>query len=431
MSMSKMIRIKHEVAANNPEAAFSSVRMREIFSRLKMLGTGKKDRKANEFLGKEIKSLREELKNNIISVFQLSIKNKNYLFEYWLEDYAKVFSTIRKDTPVKVHLSTRYEPYKEAWKQYKTVLASERKKAREHKPDLKETLGFTYSMTGGVFTKDKSVVALQTVENQMNRIKKPKKPSSSQSSNYIGIELELVAKVNRERLNKLLCENFLAGYVYVKDDSSIQREQNDDHAHEVTVLCREVDVKDIVTRLCKVLNSKEVESYVNDSCGLHVHIDARNRKVEHMFNNLVRCLPMLKGMIPKNRVESSHADRFCKLNKTHIFKEAQDRGDRYQAINADAFRNHKTIEVRMHSGTTNAAKIVNWVNILCTAVNHNELVAQDVTTPYQFQELFKVEGKLINYIVMRTDLFTGKLANAITTRSDHFFSQYNQVDLAI
>ena len=38
--------------------------------------------------------------------------------------------------------------------------------------------------------------------------------------------------------------------------------------------------------------------------------------------------------------------------------------DRYYMINGTALKKYKTIEVRLHSGTTNFNKIKNWVELL-------------------------------------------------------------------
>lgn len=432
MSISRMLHIKHEIASPSPEANFSTARMREIFMRLSALSKGKKDKRANEFLMKEKKALREELKNNLVSVHQLYVKNKNYLFEYWLEDYSKMFSTPRKkDESAKVYLTARYAPFKDAWKQYQTVLASERKKIKAKKEETRETLGFSYKVTGGVFMEKGMVIGLQTPENQMIRIRRPKKPTKTQTNNYIGIELELIAKIGRDALNEVLCKNFLAGYVYVKDDGSIQKEQSTEFPHEITMLCRESDVKDVVTRLCKVLNSKEVGSYVNNSCGLHVHIDCRNRDVNKTYNNLVRTLPLLKTLVPKSRSESAHAERYCKLNKTSIFEEAQKQGDRYQAINPVSYKSYTTVEVRMHSGSTNAVKIVNWVKILCNAVNSEKTLTTAIGNVYEYNDMFGTDSKLTAYMLKRVDLFTGKMADAMDTRCDHYFHDYEATELAI
>lgn len=423
----RMAHIKHEIAKASPEADFSSARMREIFLKLKTLKKGKKDRKAWEFLKKEITPLRSELKDNVFSIFQMEYKNKNYVFHFWLDDYDKKFSLARKkDEKPKDYLNNRYSGFKESWTKYREELKTERANIKKVQEDSRECLGFTYKTQGGVFNKKNSIVALQTIENQMTRIRKSKKPSPTQTDKFVGVELELLAKVNRDRLNQVLCENFLAGYVYVKDDGSITKESVTDFPHEITVLCKETDVNMVITRLCNVLNGKEVQAFVNNSCGLHVHIDCRNRKEKKVYNNLVKILPMLKKMVPKSRTESEHANRYCKMNKTSEFMSAG--GDRYYAVNGpDAFSKYKTIEVRFHSGTTNAAKIINWIKILCLAGNAEETFMDEIETAVQFAAKTSCSSTIVEYIVKRTERFTGKMADALDTRADHFFEEQNEI----
>lgn len=47
--------------------------------------------------------------------------------------------------------------------------------------------------------------------------------------------------------------------------------------------------------------------------------------------------------------------------------------DRYSGINPYALDEHTTIEVRIHGGTCNPTKIVNWVKLLVAIVNAPKL----------------------------------------------------------
>lgn len=419
-------KIVHEIASHDKDADFSISRAIEIYKHLNKLKSIKnKDRKAVEFMRKDVKAMREELKYILTSAYLMVFKRKNSYFEFLLDGYKLgEFTPRTKDQKVNEYLKSRYAEWIEADKTQLKELKEYRSKLLQPKMSRKENLGFVYNMEGNVFNKPGQVVALQTIENQLNRISRAKKPSEKDTSNFIGIELELVAKVDRKTLNDLLCKAYLAGYVYVKDDSSIQRENTGDFSHEVTVLCREHQVTNVVTKLCEVLNSKQVGSYVNNSCGLHVHIDSRNRKPEHVYTNIASCLPMLKGLVPKNRVESEHANRYCKINTSADWSKA-DHHDRYMAVNSEAYKKYKTIEIRMHSGTTNAAKIINWVTILNLAAKHPTILTKEITTPYEYQAIIGCDSKLVSYMIKRTDLFTGALSSAVDTRADHFF--YDEV----
>lgn len=414
--------IKHEIASSNPEADFSRARAEEIFKKIKQIrAIPKRDKKAMQFMQAEVKGMREELKYILGSAYLATFVHKYLIFEYILDDVKLGEFRLRQDKEdVKKYLTERYAEFVQARNIHRSEIQESRKQNRSIRSSRKENLGYTYMLDGGdVFTKPKSVLALQSMENQLSRISKAKKPSDKDPNNFVGIELELVGRVDRKTLNDLLCKAYLAGYVYLRDDSSIQRENPGDYAHEITVLCRERQLVDVVNRLCKVINSKEVEAYVNNSCGLHIHIDCRNRDPKHLYNNLTRCLPMLKNMVPQNRVESEHATRYCKLNTTSKWEE-QNHGDRYMAVNSAAYTKYKTIEVRMHSGTTNATKIIYWAKILLAAAHHKDLIKSDIGDAYKFNDVVGCDSKIMNYIIKRTSLFLGKMSKAFDTRYDHY-----------
>lgn len=259
---------------------------------------------------------------------------------------------------------------------------------------------------GSVFTKKRTILGLIDSEEYNTRITRPKKPYDK--AHYVGVEIELICSVTRERLNEIFVEKKLSGCVYVKSDSSIHKEKETEHCHEVTLIGKESTINSIIDRVCGVLNSSEVKSYVNDTCGLHVHMDIRNRDAGTVFANCVHTLPVLSKMIPHNRI----SNRYCKMNTSPVLS---DNGDRYQAINPSSVRSHSTIEIRMHSGTTNAMKINNWINILMAIANTKENINIGVTKE-TIQEKFGLKTELVDYINKRIEKFNNK---ALTTKDDH------------
>jgi hypothetical protein len=94
---------------------------------------------------------------------------------------------------------------------------------------------------------------------------------------------------------------------------------------------------------------------VDTTCGLHVHLDCTGKddtQVLRVEESFVRSLPHLVNMIPSSRRNNT----YCKYGKSH--------SDRYHMINCTSLKKHKTIEIRMHSGTTCYTKISNWVSLL-------------------------------------------------------------------
>lgn len=315
---------------------------------------------------------------------------------------------------------------------------------RAVRDERKNMMGYDYRTTGGVFlpmTNREGVVDLKLHpvlevakrSDPMRRITTPKKPDARVKAKYIGIELELMTKMNHDALASAFIKSSLAGYVYIQRDGSIRVEADDEHAHEVTVLCRQEDVESIVSRVCKVLNSPECRAKVNNSCGLHIHVDMRNRNPYDCFNNLVKSLPVLSRMVPTLRVKGAEATRYCRQNKETDLKRyypdagnlrnyVQDPGperrdeNRYQAINPASLGKFNTIEVRLHSGTTNAKKISMWANI-CAAIADAPLLKEQVTNVDEFAANVMKNDKVLDYMDQRIKLFDAK-KDAIDTRGE-------------
>lgn len=268
---------------------------------------------------------------------------------------------------------------------------------------------------GAVFEKSGAILELLKSEEYRNRIRRAKKPYDK--ANYVGVELEIVTKIDRDRLNELFIDAKLAGNVYVKSDGSIRTEAAGDVAHEVTLIGKEPSINDIINRVCAVLRKPEVGAYVNNSCGMHVHIDMRNRNPEKCFANFKAALPVLANMVPPDRVDSDHGRRYCSLDTSATLADAVERQARYRAVNGYAYQTHKTIEIRLHSGTTNATKINHWVNLLTCIANHGETVKETIYSPTELQTKFGFDTKLLEYIEMRTKKFSDRTWD---TRKDHF-----------
>ena len=117
---------------------------------------------------------------------------------------------------------------------------------------------------------------------------------------------------------------------------------------------------DEVRRVCEVLN--EQGATVNRSCGLHVHHGAEDLKARHLQNllNLYRRSEgVIDSMMPVSRRENNNT--YCR-SLQHL-NEGEHPGGRYYKLNLESLHVHGTVEFRQHSGTTEAEKIINWVNI--------------------------------------------------------------------
>ncbi|HEX8506345.1 MAG TPA: amidoligase family protein [Hymenobacter sp.] len=147
-------------------------------------------------------------------------------------------------------------------------------------------------------------------------------------------------------------------------------------------------------RACRALRICNAE--VNASCGLHVHLGARDLSIEHMrqlVRNYLVLEPTLDQLVPADRRGS--ANTYCRslqrgrsqaqaeaailgATTAQELSEAANGGSRYHKVNVQSFFRQGTIEFRQHSGTTSFEKISFWVKLLANLVDFSK---QRLVTP--------------------------------------------------
>jgi hypothetical protein len=183
--------------------------------------------------------------------------------------------------------------------------------------------------------------------------------------------------------------------ISVKHDGSIRFNEDAEVGLEVTCLFR-VDDKAPLERLCALLN--EVGARVNTSCGLHVHLDCRDlvdkRAVSNRAARLGHVLPILSKMMPESRRNNS----YCQMAVSDY------RGSRYYAVNKCAYDKFKTIEVRLHSGTTNYSKIANWVDLVF-AISRATAIRERMADHFLMLDAINARDSMIAYVESRLSAF--------------------------
>lgn len=125
-------------------------------------------------------------------------------------------------------------------------------------------------------------------------------------------------------------------------------------------------------KVCWVLEFCDVK--VNDSCGLHIHMDAADFDLQ-TWKNLALSYKHLERVIDSFMPQSRRQNYYCKglsSISTADIQAAQSIHDlqaafgnnRYRKVNLEAYARHRTVEFRQHSGTTNFTKMENWIRFL-------------------------------------------------------------------
>lgn len=260
------------------------------------------------------------------------------------------------------------------------------------------------------FSKQKNIPLaeklLETRKTEACRIKLPQS-----TDKYIGVELEFITPLaTSDGVAEKLAKRKLHAYTHVHEDGSVTT-GDDDMGLEVSVLAKESEIKDIVSKVADCLR-EDCEGYINATCGLHVHLDVRQcydgnffEKVGKVYKNLVMAHNQLIYMLPKSRRDN----RFCRKNPSPNHFPP----NRYRMVNTESIKKYGTIEVRSHSGTLDPEKICNWIDILravCAAPERKRAPK----TLRSFFNWVKVEKKLEDYILARVDQFRGMPAEAVS-----------------
>jgi len=227
--------------------------------------------------------------------------------------------------------------------------------------------------------------------------------------NQVGIELEFMCDWDREKLGFALYDIGVGKQVCLKTDGSIRCHHNNRHsdcnscanknfAHELCIMTKESEYKEVMKKICEVLSKSNAT--VNKSCGMHVHIDMRNRDSDKSYQNLVSAQGVFFKMNPKSRLEE-----YAKRSQERDFEIAKGTGDRYRGINATAYNKHKTIEIRIHSGTIDYIKVTNWIELLLSVVNCEKKHVKNFISLKSFCETFSIPEALREYIKERIEKF--------------------------
>lgn len=203
-----------------------------------------------------------------------------------------------------------------------------------------------------------------------------------------GIEFECIFNNYNgvDKFRRFLRNNNYNDFVEIGDDGSIDLDNDDTFdasTAEIKVLFKKGNEK-MVRDICRFLRHK---AKVNTSCGTHVHFDMRHlhESVVKVIGYRLACsIPALKTILPRSR----RRNEWC-----HHDIGEMDGDTRYAFVNLTAYRKYKTIEVRAHSGTLNARKILNWIAI-CEHIMYNPEVSHckdidELCSNYKFKRSLK------------------------------------------
>lgn len=225
-------------------------------------------------------------------------------------------------------------------------------------------------------------------------------PSANDKGMWIGVEIECIipgyeSQSDCKKDLKCAFNNKSINRVSIKSDGSLDAD-GDDCPIEVTILFNLKSGYEPLMKLCSVL--EDFGAYINSSCGLHVHLDVRNESkdvVRRIGRKIARCLPVLKYIMPKNRLNNT----YCKIGMSRM----SNSGDRYFAVNLKSYQKFKTIEIRLHNGSVNFEEIKNWIDLL--TLIRKSYVATIQQTFQQLCDTLNLSDVLTGYVEKRIDKY--------------------------
>jgi hypothetical protein len=173
-------------------------------------------------------------------------------------------------------------------------------------------------------------------------------PKALHYQRAVGIEIEGYTPSRNKLSDKL------PYFSRTASDSSINPPYGNEDC-EVRMLLNRGAMEPRLSKILSILNSNTFGH--NKSCGLHVHMEASHLSMVDRAKKqmkMIKWLRLLKKFVPESRRDNT----YCKLDG-----DARSlRNSRYAAVNIQTGPKN-TIEVRLHSSSTNQTKIMMWVRL--------------------------------------------------------------------
>jgi hypothetical protein len=132
---------------------------------------------------------------------------------------------------------------------------------------------------------------------------------------------------------------------------------------------------------------KGMETRVNKSCGVHVHLSADGFDLDtwkRLYKNYAKIEKIIDSFMPQSR-RANRNSSYCQSMRVDNFESKIDRArnleeieraitnrNRYYKLNTQCFWTKRSVEFRQHSATINYKKISNWIIFLARLVEFSK-----------------------------------------------------------
>lgn len=190
-------------------------------------------------------------------------------------------------------------------------------------------------------------------------------------SHYVGVEIEFLSYHDIDEASSILQTMGMNYFCDIVDDGSVESDDPDLHSMELRLVCRQFELRHRLKMVQDFLDT--VADEINETCGLHVHLDMRNRNPRLAHSRLLSVDTIMTKMVPRERLTSGYCFDNANLIVKPRFETSQGKlvpfsYTRYCGVNILAYHKHRTIEIRYHEGTFNTVDIFNWCKFLINTI---------------------------------------------------------------
>jgi len=208
-------------------------------------------------------------------------------------------------------------------------------------------------MPNGVWTSDNIKAEYESMHGQLNKMNLNLNILSNQHWNNPNRTAETYSQVFRAETEY---------YTFAtKVDAFKRKHYKQSEGVEFRVLVCERELTMVKSKMKELFAWMQPD--VNNSCGLHVHLDMRNFSPETAVKNLIKARAKMRKMVAKERLNN----KFCKAVTPAIAMRAlkgKSSVNRYKDINVCAYKEMRTIEIRLKEGSVDLTDIFGWVDWL-------------------------------------------------------------------
>ncbi len=247
-----------------------------------------------------------------------------------------------------------------------------------------------------------------------DRIRRSKIPCSNEK--HVGIEIEFLTDESRGSVQAEFVNSKIGKHCQIKTDGSL-RTGDYSNSLELALIDKENNIFNTIKTACEILNSAPIHAALNGTCGLHIHLDIRDYSTQardKLWEKFMAWQETMYAMNPRSR-DGEYSHKNSRANDSADCKVFPRSGtDRYNGISSEAYYSHKTIEIRMHTATTNAKKIINWIKVLLAIRDCPDVPKEKggkLTCEAALKKYLKMDNYLTKYVIGRVKKFGNKVGD--------------------